>query len=127
MNDGTSEHGCNQGSNCEFLHVKICKESNDKRECNKCTKGKRCTDGYHLRGTKTPNKNRDDNNDGKSQNKKSDDKKTSNDKVTGENSEPFDKEAVKSFFAQMFLAIKDPPKIKSKQEIMMEKFLSIFN
>ena len=45
MNDGLSEHGCNLGSKCEHIHVKICKESLEKRECTKCTQEKRCSDG----------------------------------------------------------------------------------
>ena len=52
LDHGTSKYGCSLGKGCEFVHPKLCKESMESKICTSTERGKRCVNGYHIKGTK---------------------------------------------------------------------------
>ena len=95
------------------------------RTRSKCTKDKRCPYGYHLKGTKTPNK---DSNEPQSENNKNYKRKSEEKK--DEKSGLVKKDDVKTFFLTMmrFLA-KDPPQKKREEEkdVSQENLMNLFS
>ena len=52
MDYGHGPKGCNDEKNCGKIHPFMCRNSIRKGSCQNMGPGKRCSNGYHVRGTK---------------------------------------------------------------------------
>ena len=112
MNYGrNTEYGC-QGD-CNLVHVKMCRESLEGKECSKIGDRKRCPYGYHIKQRKS---------DRKDENRNMGDKNVSGDRI--ESSMKFDRESLKFFFGEIMR--EESVRLENKMEDMVIRKMSMF-
>ena len=128
MNNGPNNGGCKKGNDCKDVHVRICHNSLKQHECKYIGDGKKCFNGYHLKGTKACNDENDNIDDDNDNNMRNNDKRSRNQQKNGGNSNQIQKFLGELILKQLMKVEekKNPQEQEKGGEMTLQNFMKMF-